>query len=281
MAAPGRDLRRHAPPASTSTAPQVASRSVGYPIGSSNAWRIGAYGSPAGGFFDGLIDDVRIYNRALSAAEVQTDMNLPVASPSPPAGPIHARQDSPSPTGRKPRSRCSGTRRRTTTASPATTSTWTALWLGRRPRRRSRSAGSRAGPATSSGSRRSTPTATSRHAASRAPRRSSAPRRQGSSRPTPSTTAPGTCSGTPPATATTARSRARAGQAATTAARSHSTAAPPRSTSARSAPSTRAASRSRPGSRRARARRTSPCSAAGPAAAGRCSGSTIWPATTS
>ena len=66
---------------------QVASRSVGYPIGSSNAWRIGAYGSPAGGFFDGLVDDVRIYNRSLSAAEVQTDMNLPVTSPSPPAGP--------------------------------------------------------------------------------------------------------------------------------------------------------------------------------------------------
>ena len=37
-------------------------------------WRIGAYGSPAGGFFDGLIDNVRIYGRALSASEIQTDM---------------------------------------------------------------------------------------------------------------------------------------------------------------------------------------------------------------
>ena len=36
-------------------------------VGSSNTWRIGAYGSPAGGFFDGLIDNVRIYSRALTA----------------------------------------------------------------------------------------------------------------------------------------------------------------------------------------------------------------------
>jgi Concanavalin A-like lectin/glucanases superfamily/Bacterial Ig-like domain/Bacterial Ig domain len=58
---------------------QVASRSVSYSIGNSDTWRIGAYGSPVGGFFDGSIDDVRIYNRALSATEVQTDMNQPVA----------------------------------------------------------------------------------------------------------------------------------------------------------------------------------------------------------
>jgi hypothetical protein len=32
-----------------------------------------------GEWFQGLIDDVRIYNRGLSAAEVQTDMNTPVA----------------------------------------------------------------------------------------------------------------------------------------------------------------------------------------------------------
>ena len=56
---------------------QVASRSVTGSVGNSNTWRIGAYGRPPGGFFDGLIDDVRIYNRALSAGEVQTDMNLP------------------------------------------------------------------------------------------------------------------------------------------------------------------------------------------------------------
>jgi hypothetical protein len=30
-------------------------------------------------FFAGLIDELRVYNRALSAAEIQTDMNTPVA----------------------------------------------------------------------------------------------------------------------------------------------------------------------------------------------------------
>ena len=30
-------------------------------------------------FFKGMIDEVRIYNRALSAAEIQTDMNTPVS----------------------------------------------------------------------------------------------------------------------------------------------------------------------------------------------------------
>jgi hypothetical protein len=29
-------------------------------------------------FFDGTLDDVRVYNRALSAAEVQADRNTPV-----------------------------------------------------------------------------------------------------------------------------------------------------------------------------------------------------------
>lgn len=44
-----------------------------------NLLRIG--GSPALGtqYFAGLIDEVRIYNRALSQAEIQTDMNSPVA----------------------------------------------------------------------------------------------------------------------------------------------------------------------------------------------------------
>ena len=56
----------------------VASRTVSGGVGTSNIWRIGAYGSVAGGFFDGLIDNVRIYSRALSDAEVQTDMNTPV-----------------------------------------------------------------------------------------------------------------------------------------------------------------------------------------------------------
>ena len=41
-------------------------------IGGNNVW---------GEFFDGLIDEVRVYNRALSAAEIQKDMTLPVAPP--------------------------------------------------------------------------------------------------------------------------------------------------------------------------------------------------------
>ena len=47
------------------------------PVGNSNTWRIGAYGDTPGGFFDGLVDDVRIYDRALSTIEVQADMSQP------------------------------------------------------------------------------------------------------------------------------------------------------------------------------------------------------------
>jgi hypothetical protein len=38
-------------------------------IGGNSVW---------GEYFKGLIDEVRMYNRALSAAEVQTDMNRPI-----------------------------------------------------------------------------------------------------------------------------------------------------------------------------------------------------------
>lgn len=44
-------------------------------IGGNSVW---------GGFFKGRIDEIRIYNRALSASEIQTDMNTPVATSSPP-----------------------------------------------------------------------------------------------------------------------------------------------------------------------------------------------------
>ena len=43
-----------------------------------------------GQFFNGIIDEVRVYNRALSAAEIQTDMYAPIAvstAPAPPAPP--------------------------------------------------------------------------------------------------------------------------------------------------------------------------------------------------
>jgi hypothetical protein len=67
---------------------QVASRTTSGP-GNSDTWRIGAYGSTPGGFFDGLIDDIRIYDRALTATEIQTDMNQPVPpeDTTPPAAP--------------------------------------------------------------------------------------------------------------------------------------------------------------------------------------------------
>ena len=42
-------------------------------IGSDAVW---------GEYFQGLIDDVRVYNKALSQAQIQTDMNTPVGSSS-------------------------------------------------------------------------------------------------------------------------------------------------------------------------------------------------------
>ena len=57
---------------------EVAARSVSGAVGTSNTWRVGAYGAIAGGFFDGLIDELRVYDRALGAAEIQADMNTPV-----------------------------------------------------------------------------------------------------------------------------------------------------------------------------------------------------------
>src|SRR5207344_2070623 len=37
-----------------------------------------------GQFFQGMIDEVRVYSRALSAGEIQTDMNTPVGTTTPP-----------------------------------------------------------------------------------------------------------------------------------------------------------------------------------------------------
>jgi fibronectin type 3 domain-containing protein len=59
---------------------QVAGRAVtGALTISSGALRIGG-NAVWGEYFSGLIDEVRIYNRALTAAEVQGDMNAPVVS---------------------------------------------------------------------------------------------------------------------------------------------------------------------------------------------------------
>ena len=53
---------------------EVASSPFTGNVGNATAWRIGAYDATPFGFFDGLIDNVRIYGRALSANEIQTDM---------------------------------------------------------------------------------------------------------------------------------------------------------------------------------------------------------------
>jgi hypothetical protein len=58
---------------------EVASKTFTGDIGNANAWRVGAYRSSPVGFWDGLIDEVRIYNRALPAAEIQADMTASVA----------------------------------------------------------------------------------------------------------------------------------------------------------------------------------------------------------
>ena len=58
----------------------AASQAFAANVGDSGNWRIGAYGPTASGFFDGLIDEVRIYDRALTAAQVAGDMNTPVVA---------------------------------------------------------------------------------------------------------------------------------------------------------------------------------------------------------
>ncbi|HXT31310.1 MAG TPA: peroxidase family protein [Vicinamibacterales bacterium] len=45
---------------------------------SNGALRIGGDASSTGEFFNGMIDEVRVYNRALSAAEIQADMTTPI-----------------------------------------------------------------------------------------------------------------------------------------------------------------------------------------------------------
>jgi hypothetical protein len=46
-------------------------------VQSSSPLRIGTVKS-AGDFFDGLIDEVRVYDRVLTPTEIQTDMNTPI-----------------------------------------------------------------------------------------------------------------------------------------------------------------------------------------------------------
>ena len=64
---------------------QVGTRAVsGSIVISGNPLRIGG-NSIWGEYFSGRVDDVRIYNRAISTAQIQTDMNMPVAPPAPDA----------------------------------------------------------------------------------------------------------------------------------------------------------------------------------------------------
>ncbi|MCG5220399.1 LamG domain-containing protein, partial [Streptosporangium sp. KLBMP 9127] len=57
---------------------QVAQQAASGPIRvDEGVLRIGG-NSVWGEHFDGLIDEVRVYDRALTAAQIQTDMNAPV-----------------------------------------------------------------------------------------------------------------------------------------------------------------------------------------------------------
>src|SRR5262249_21753203 len=53
------------------------------PAGTSAPVTIGQFGGPADNLA-GVVDEVRIYNRALSTTEIQADMNTPLGVPSPP-----------------------------------------------------------------------------------------------------------------------------------------------------------------------------------------------------
>ena len=65
---------------------QVATRAVtGALQNGSGPLRIGGNGVWAGEFFSGRLDEVRVYNRALTAAEVAADVTRPVGPGEPPA----------------------------------------------------------------------------------------------------------------------------------------------------------------------------------------------------
>ena len=69
----------------TQAATVLASGSI---ISATGSLRIGG-NTIWGEYFNGLIDEVRVYNRALTAGEIQTDMNRPVTNPdsTPPSAP--------------------------------------------------------------------------------------------------------------------------------------------------------------------------------------------------
>ena len=60
------------------TANPIVAPSLNTIVQSNGALRIGGNASSTGEFFQGLIDEVRVYNRALTAAEITTDMTRPI-----------------------------------------------------------------------------------------------------------------------------------------------------------------------------------------------------------
>ena len=85
---------------------------------SSNPLRIGG-NSPYGEYFQGLIDEVRIYNRALTQAEIQTDMATPIGPAAPDTTPPSVPGDLTATVLSAPRSTWAGRPRPTTWGSPA------------------------------------------------------------------------------------------------------------------------------------------------------------------
>ncbi len=69
----GTTMRLYVNGAQAATLPQTGSLTA-----TARPFRIGGNGVWSDEFFDGLIDDVRVYNRALSAAEIEADMNTPI-----------------------------------------------------------------------------------------------------------------------------------------------------------------------------------------------------------
>ena len=57
-------------------------------VTSTNPLQIGG-DSIYGQFFQGLIDEVRVYNQALTQSQIQTDMNTPITPPQPPTAPTN------------------------------------------------------------------------------------------------------------------------------------------------------------------------------------------------
>jgi hypothetical protein len=108
-------------------APAGSRALTGAIAGSTQPLRIGGNGI-WGEYFAGLIDEVRIYSRALSQAEIQADMNLPVtvaaATPTatPPPAATATRTPTPVPTA-TPTARPSATPTPTATTAPNPTAT--------------------------------------------------------------------------------------------------------------------------------------------------------------